>query len=80
MASIDKLLERLARRPPEADFDDVRRLLEHFGWRQSPHHGQGTSHVTFTKPGVPDIVTIPTVHGRKVKGVYVARVCKIVGI
>ena len=80
MPSVDKLLERLRRRPPDADFDDLRRLLAHFGWHESPHHGKGTSHVSFTKPGTPGRITIPTVRGRKVKREYIDIVLETLGL
>ena len=80
MASIDKLIERLQRRPPDADFDDVRLLLEHFGWLQSPHHGKGTSHVSFKNPDSATRITIPTVKGRKVKREYIDIVLETLGL
>jgi predicted RNA binding protein YcfA (HicA-like mRNA interferase family) len=72
----EKLIERIRARPPEADFTDVRRLLESFGWTQ--RQGKG-SHVIFKKQGHRPL-TIPTVSGRKVKRVYLDQICTILGL
>lgn len=80
MTSLEKLIERLQRRPTEADFTDLRRLLEHFGWTQSRHHGKGTSHVTFTKSGERAIITLALMSGRTVKREYVDKVLEQLGL
>lgn len=72
MTQRDKLIERIRARPPEADFNDVRRLLEAFGWTLSRQKG---SHMHFTKPGE-HTITIPRLHGRKVKRVYLDLIIK----
>ena len=63
MARYDKVVDRLKRRPPEADFENVRRLLEAHGWQMR----RGGKHTAlFTKGGrLP--LTIPTVRGKTVK-------------
>jgi antitoxin HicB len=48
MEQPDKLISKIRARPPEANFDDVRNLLEAFGWQRANEKG---SHVTFRKPG-----------------------------
>lgn len=80
VASLEKLIQRLQRRPPEASFDDVRRLLEHFGRIQSPHHGKGTSHVSFKKAGEQFMITVPAVDGRTVKRPYIEDILEMLGI
>lgn len=76
MAQYDKLVERLKRRPPEADYEDVRRLLLAMGWSER----SGTKHrAIFTHP-VHRSITIPTVRGRTVKRVYVDQICKLLGL
>jgi hypothetical protein len=35
MTRLEKLIERIKARPPEADFGDVQRLLEAFGFRRA---------------------------------------------
>ena len=66
MTRRDKLIERIRARPPEADFSDVRRLLEAFGWVLAREKG---SHVHFTKPGERTI-TVPRISGRRVARTY----------
>ena len=66
MTRRDRLIERIRTRPLEADFDDVRRLLESFGWVLAR---EGGSHAMFTKPGE-STITVPRVRGRKVKRTY----------
>ena len=71
MSQWEKLLERLRRRPPEMDFDDVQKILEGYGWE---HRLIGKHHV-FTRPGELRL-TVPTVRGRKVRRVYLDEVIK----
>jgi predicted RNA binding protein YcfA (HicA-like mRNA interferase family) len=75
MARRDKLIARVRARPPLADFDDVRAVLELFGWERARQSG---SHVSFTKPGERTL-TIPNFHG-KVKRVYLDEICKRLGL
>lgn len=77
MSQLDKLIERIRRRPPEANFDDVRRLLEAFGWTMARQKG---SHVSFTKRGDPRIFTVSLERGRKVKRVYLDKLCDLLGL
>jgi predicted RNA binding protein YcfA (HicA-like mRNA interferase family) len=76
MSQLDKLIERIRRRPPEADFGDVRRLLEALGWTLAREQG---SHAVFTKPGEWPLV-IPRVSGRRVKRVYLDLLCERLGL
>lgn len=73
MIKREKLIARIRARPVEADFGDVRALLEDFGWRMR-RAGRG-SHVVFTKAGEPSI-TVPTASGRKVKRTYLVEICE----
>jgi predicted RNA binding protein YcfA (HicA-like mRNA interferase family) len=75
IAEIDKAIARLLARPPAADFGDVRRVLESYGWAQARQSG---SHLAFTKPGERTII-IPLT-GHKVKRPYVVELCKRLGI
>ena len=70
MTQLERSLQRLRSRPPEADFADVRRVLEAFGWVQARQSG---SHVSFTRPGRRTVV-IPLSGGTKVKRAYVAEI------
>lgn len=76
MSQHDKLIERIRARPPEADFNDVRRLLEAFGWTLAREKG---SHAHFTKPGERTL-TIPRHGGRRVKRTYLDLICERLGL
>ena len=76
MSRREKLIARICARPPEADFSDVRALLEDFGWEEKHQKG---SHVTFGKEGEFPI-TVPTVSGRKVKRVYLDKIIERLGL
>ncbi len=71
-----KLIEKLVRRPPEADFNDVRAILEDFGWTLARTRG---SHHSFTKPGESEIFTVP-VHDRRVKKTCLNRLCVLLNL
>jgi predicted RNA binding protein YcfA (HicA-like mRNA interferase family) len=71
MSRLGKLIERIRRRPSEADYSDVRRLLQAFDWHVDRQSG---SHITFVKAGELPIV-IPLVGGRKVKRGYLDQIC-----
>ena len=72
----DKLIERIRRRPPEAEFTDVRNLLERFDWKLDRQSG---SHVLFVKAGERPI-SVPLVSGRKVKRTYLDQICERLGL
>lgn len=76
MSQLERSLERLRVRPPEADFTDVRRVLEAYGWTQTRQRG---SHVSFTKAGEMPLVT-PLKNARKVKRAYVEQICERLGL
>lgn len=66
MTRLEKLIQRIKARPPQADFSDVKRLLEAFGWTKVRQSG---SHVAFKKQGERTII-VPLVLGRRVERVY----------
>jgi predicted RNA binding protein YcfA (HicA-like mRNA interferase family) len=72
----DKLIEKIRRRPPEAEFTDVRHLLEEFDWKLDRQTG---SHVMFVKAGERTI-SVPVVSGRKVKRTYLDQICERLGL
>jgi predicted RNA binding protein YcfA (HicA-like mRNA interferase family) len=76
MSRRDRLIAKIRARPPEADFADVRALLSEFGWKEARQRG---SHVSFVKDDGPTIV-VPLVSGRKVKRVYLDRLCELLGL
>lgn len=71
MTRRQKLIERIRRRPAQASFDDVRAVLEMFGWEHASTKG---SHARFRKPGERSI-TVP-IHSGKVKRVYLDEICE----
>jgi predicted RNA binding protein YcfA (HicA-like mRNA interferase family) len=76
MTRVDKLLERLRRRPPRASFSDVRKLLEAYGWVIANQDG---SHVTFKKKGEYPLVIVQE-SGRRVKRGYVELLLERLGL
>ncbi len=76
MTQLEKLIARIRARPPEADFDDVRSLLEYHGWNLDRERG---SHVHFVKLGERTL-SVPKVGGRKVKRVYLDQICERLGL
>jgi predicted RNA binding protein YcfA (HicA-like mRNA interferase family) len=67
-----KLLERLTNNPKSADFDDLRTLLFHEGFKLERIRG---SHHIFSRP---DMTVVIPVHGNRVKSVYVRRVVVLI--
>ena len=76
MTRRQKLVSRICGRPPEADFSDVRNLLEDYGWTI---RGENGSHVTFTRQGESPIV-VPKVGGRRVKRTYLVMIINRLGL
>ena len=74
MSQWDKLLDRILSLSPELRFEEIRKVLETYGYVM---HGtsSGSSHFTFRKPGCAPI-TIPK--NDPVKKAYVKLVRKIV--
>ncbi len=75
MTRRDKLVQRILLRPPTASFQDVRSLLEMYGWTHDRTTG---SHLTFTKAGEYPI-TVP-VHDKRVKRFYLDKICRELGL
>ena len=53
MSNIDKLISKLENNPNNASFDDLKRILEHFGWELRSMRG---SHHKFCKEGFKPII------------------------
>lgn len=77
MTQLEKLVAKLKARPPEARVSDVVKVLLAFGWELRSQEG---SHMSFRKPGDPRLLTISTVGGKKVKAVYLDKVCDYLGL
>ncbi len=76
MTQLDKLAARLANERTGSAVSDIERLLAGHGWER--RQGKG-SHLVFMKPGLRPI-TIGTLHGRRVKRVYVEDLLKRLGL
>jgi len=73
VSSFIKLIQKLVYEPNNVDINDVRRLLEYFGYTEKKKPG---SERVFHKKGSNPII-VPTVKGRHVKAFYVKRIVKI---
>lgn len=74
MSKWDKLIKRICTLSKDFQFDELRRVLESYGYEMHAPKG-GSSHYTFRKPGCQPI-TIPK--HEPIKKVYVERVRQIV--
>ena len=74
MSKWDKLLARIHTLSKDLRFEELRRVLESYGYTMSQPHG-GSSHCTFRKPGCMP-VTIPT--HEPIKAAYVLMVKEII--
>lgn len=73
MAWTDKLIVKLKRLPTTMPFDEVVRVLDGLGYIHT--RASGSHHVFRNKTG--EILTIPTLHGREVKRVYLRHIAKL---
>ncbi len=74
MSRWEKLLKRIYRLDDDLRFDELKKVLEHYGYEMHMS-GSGGSHCTFRKDGK-EIITIP--RHRKIKKVYIEMVRDII--
>ena len=74
MSQFDKLIRRIKKLDKSLRFDELKRVLEYYGY-ESSNPASGSSHYTFRKPGCTKI-TIPK--HNPIKRVYVEMVKDIV--
>ena len=74
MSKWEKLLQKIVGLSREMRFDELRKVLESYGYRMHAPHG-GSSHFTFRKPGCQPI-TIPK--HEPIKRVYVEMVRDVI--
>jgi len=74
MSKWDKLLTRISSLSKDIRFDELRKILESYGYEMKAPKG-GSSHYTFRKPGC-NPITIPK--HEPIKKVYVEMVKQIV--
>jgi predicted RNA binding protein YcfA (HicA-like mRNA interferase family) len=73
MSKLTKLILSFLASPPEARFEDVRYVLEAFGFQEKRSRG---SHHTFENE-VGEVIVIPKKGGQKVKRFYVQRIVEL---
>jgi predicted RNA binding protein YcfA (HicA-like mRNA interferase family) len=76
MGKLDKLIQQFLDNPPEVRFEDVRYLLEAFGFVEIRSKG---SHHSFRNE-IGQKVVIPKKGGQKVKGVYVKLIVDLLAL
>ena len=74
MSRWSKLLKKICSLSPDMRFDELRKVLESYGYKMHSPHG-GSSHVTFRKAGC-NPITIPK--HEPIKSVYVEMVKAVV--
>ena len=74
MSQWDKLLDRVRRLSPDLRFEELKKILESYGYVMSAPKG-GSSHYTFRKEGYSPI-TIPK--HKPIKKVYIEMVREVV--
>lgn len=74
MSKWDKLLRRIKSLSPDMRFDELRKVLESYGYEMNSPRG-GSSHFTFRKPGC-NPITIPK--HEPIKKIYIEMVKNIV--
>lgn len=75
MSQMEKLIERMRMAKADVRFDDLTKLLSHYGYVNVRHRG---SHFYFQKLSAPSL-TIP-VHNGRVKIIYVKEIIKLATI
>jgi predicted RNA binding protein YcfA (HicA-like mRNA interferase family) len=73
MTKLSKLIQSFLAKPPEVRFEDVRYVLEAFGFEEKRLRG---SHHTFENE-VGNVIVISKKGGQKVKRIYVQRIVQL---
>lgn len=76
MSKLKKLVEQFLRNPPEVRFEEVRYVLEAFGFEEKRSRG---SHHSF-RDSLGRKITVPKVGGQKIKGVYVQQIVELLNL
>ena len=76
MGKLKKLIVQFLKQPPEVRFEDVRYILEAFGFEEKRSKG---SHHIFRDSQARKI-TVPKKGGQKVKGVYVQQIVELLNL
>ncbi len=73
MGKLEKLVEQFLNKPSEVRFEDLRYLLEAFGFEEKRSKG---SHHSF-RDSQGRKITVPKKGGQKVKGIYVQQIVEL---
>jgi predicted RNA binding protein YcfA (HicA-like mRNA interferase family) len=76
MGKLEKLIEQFASGLAEASFEDVRYILQAFGFEEK--RSKGSHHIFANDRG--QAITIPKKGGRKVKKVYFKRIVELLNL
>lgn len=76
MSKLEKLVQQFLKKPPEVRFEDVRYILEAFGFEEK--RSKGSHHSFCDLQG--RTITVPKKGGQKVKGVYVQKVVELLNL
>ncbi|MGK7924354.1 MAG: type II toxin-antitoxin system HicA family toxin [Spirulina sp.] len=76
MGKLSKLIQAFLARPPEVRFDDIRYVLETFGYQEV--RSRGSHHAFENEEG--DVIIIPKKGGKKVKRTYVEATIKLLDL
>lgn len=75
MTKKDKLLARIIKNPKDIDFDDIDKVLKHYGFDCRRARG-GSSHYNYFHRSLPDILTIPK--DKPIKAIYVKKAIRAI--
>ncbi|MBV6623288.1 MAG: type II toxin-antitoxin system HicA family toxin [Rivularia sp. (in: Bacteria)] len=76
MSKLEKLVQQFLKRPPDVKFEDVRYILEAFGFEEK--RSKGSHHSFSNLEG--RTITVPKKGGKKVKGVYVEKIVELLNL
>ncbi|PSB00797.1 type II toxin-antitoxin system HicA family toxin [Merismopedia glauca] len=76
MGKLEKLVEQFIGGLAEASFEDVRYILEAFGFEEK--RSKGSHHIFVNELG--QAITIPKKGGKKVKKVYIKRIVELLNL
>ncbi len=74
MSKLEKLIEKMRRLPPEANYEDVVQVLIAYGFEEE--RSSGSHHVFRHKDK--RTITVPKVGGQKVKRIYIKQILKLI--
>jgi predicted RNA binding protein YcfA (HicA-like mRNA interferase family) len=76
MGKLAKLIQSFLAKPPEVRFEDVRYVLEVFGFQEKRSRG---SHHSFEHESG-EVIVIPKKGGQKVKRIYIQRIVELLDL